>query len=78
MQISMRPIDFGPKKLVCLAENLRNRYRDRKTITFYIFSSDAAAKHWFPQQEQTKKSAEMEMRCAVLTFTTLINTRNIS
>jgi hypothetical protein len=60
MQISMRPIDFGPKKLVCLAESLRNRYRDRKTITFYIFSSDVAAKNWFPQQEQTKESAEME------------------
>jgi hypothetical protein len=60
MQISIRLIDFAPKKLICLAESLRNRYRDHKNITFYIFSSDAAAKHWFPQQEQTKKSAEME------------------
>jgi hypothetical protein len=59
MQISIRVADFAPKKLVCLANSLRERYRDHKSITVYIFSSHVAAKHWFPQQEQTKKSAEM-------------------
>jgi len=60
MYISIRLRDFSPSRLVCLAKSLRERYRDRKSITIYIFSSREAAKHWVSmQQEETRKHAEL-------------------
>ncbi len=48
MDISIRPSDFAPSRLACLAENLRQRYPDRRTRTIFIFSSHAAAEQYRP------------------------------
>ena len=46
MTISIPLTEFAPARLVCLAEALRDRYRDRKNISVLIFSSVEAAKYY--------------------------------
>jgi TonB family protein len=46
MNISVRMSDFVPEKLVCLAQTLKDRYRDGKELEFLIFSTHTAAIHY--------------------------------
>jgi TonB family protein len=48
MSISMSIEDFAPERLICLADALKQRYHDRKEITFLLFSSLKAALNYSP------------------------------
>jgi hypothetical protein len=50
LHISIRPQDFAPGRLVCLAQALKSRYRNRKAIDVLIFSSPIAAKYYRPYE----------------------------
>jgi len=51
--ISMRPQDFAPGKLVCLASTFKGQYSDRGRIMVNIFSSSQAAQGPILMQEYT-------------------------
>ena len=46
MNISIGISDFAPKRLICLASALRQRYSDRREVSILIFSSYAAAENF--------------------------------
>lgn len=46
MNISLDIGDFAPKRLICLAGALRQRYSDRKSLLIMMFSSHAAARNY--------------------------------
>jgi hypothetical protein len=46
LNVSVQPIDFTRQRLVCLAEVLRQRYREASRISVLIFSSPEAARDY--------------------------------
>jgi TonB family protein len=48
MYVSIRPSDFAPGILACLADTFTQKYGDREKTTIWIFSSRAAAKNYVP------------------------------
>jgi hypothetical protein len=48
MDASIPLRDFGPKRLICLTEALKQRYGNRKVIAVSLFSSYNAARHYVP------------------------------
>ncbi|MFZ0959942.1 MAG: hypothetical protein WAO35_03485 [Terriglobia bacterium] len=46
LQISIGVPDLAPQRLACLAQELKQRYRDRSEIDVLIFSDNDAAKKW--------------------------------
>lgn len=48
MSVSIPLDDFAPSRLICLAEDFKKRYHDRKSITILIFGSRDAAVRYTP------------------------------
>jgi hypothetical protein len=53
IDISIRPEDFGPERLICLAGALREKYPGRN-VGASIFSSHDAARGYAPSPEETE------------------------
>jgi hypothetical protein len=54
LTISIRPADFAPARLVCLAGALKQRYKDSRVINAFVFSSaDAAEQYSAPVGHQS-------------------------
>jgi TonB family protein len=69
MSISMRIEDFAPERLICLAEVMKQRYRDRKSISIIFFSSHNAALIYRASTfnyDPVMKEAEAQMHGAYL------------
>jgi TonB family protein len=56
--ISIPLVDFTPRKLVCLATSLKERYRDYHYITINIFSSHEASRTLIYGQESNRETME--------------------
>ncbi len=61
INISIRPKDFAPERLICLAGALRQKYPERNVVAF-MFSSHDAALHYGPSAEQTASSMYFQSR----------------
>jgi hypothetical protein len=48
MDVSIDLSDFAPDRLVCLAEAIRQTYKEHDEVDVYIFSSYEAAERYFP------------------------------
>jgi len=48
MTVSIPLREFAPRSLVCLADGLKHRFGNRKSITIFIFSDHDAAKNYLP------------------------------
>ena len=59
MSISIPLQQFAPSGLICLATDLKERYRGRNSIIVNIFSSQKAASRSFVLQEYTRADLEM-------------------
>lgn len=58
MSVSIPLYDFAPSKLVCLATNLREHYRDRRNIEINMFSSHVDSQRGIYVQESNREDVE--------------------
>lgn len=70
MYVSIRQTGLDPSHLLCLADALKRRFRDREKITILVFTSREAAMQWrLLLQEQTPRNSLLQSKLqAIYTF----------